>query len=328
MWGVAMTRFLTTLFATLLVASAAVPKSAQSQEWPRQPIRIIESYPAGVARDAVTRVLADKLSGVLGQRVFVENRPGGSGRIAGLAAAQASPDGYTFLCVGIGEVAITRHLFALPYDLDRDFVPVSQVLTVPAALVVRSSLPVKSVAELIDYAKRHPGELSYGSTGAGLFLHLNGLLFEDLTGIAVKHVPYGQGSPFSDLLGGHIDMVFDALVPTIENIKAGRLRALAVAGSARLSALPDVPTFAEAGVPDYSPYGIVGLLAPKGTPESIVTRMQSAIVTVLKDPDLRKLWESQGNVLVGSSPAEFANLMRAESDRWAQIIAKNNIKVE
>jgi tripartite-type tricarboxylate transporter receptor subunit TctC len=144
----------------------------------------------------------------------------------------------------------------------------------------------------------------------------------------LKHVPYGQSSPFTDLLGGHIDMIFDALIPTIENIKAGRLRALAVTGSQRLPALPELPTFAEVGLPAYTPYGVAGLLASKGTPEPIVSRMQEAIATVLRDPEPRRLWESQGCVLVVNSPAEFAAVIRTESERWGRIIAANNIRVE
>jgi tripartite-type tricarboxylate transporter receptor subunit TctC len=326
----AMRTRLTVICATLLGLAAIVslPLTAQAQEWPAKPIRIIESLPPGVARDTVTRVIAEKLSAALPQRVFVENRPGGGGRIAGLAAAQAAPDGYTFLMVGIGEAAIIRHLYNLPYDIDRDFVAVSQILSVPVALVVRPLLPAKTVADLVAYARQHPDELTYGSTGAGLFLHLNGLLFAKSMGIALRHIPYVQGNPFSDLLGGHIDMVFDALIPTIENVKAGRLRALAITGEHRLSALPDLPTFAELGFASYNPYGIVGLLAPKATPNSIVVRMPKAISDVLQEPELRRLWESQGNVLIGSTSIEFAARVRSESDRWREIIGANNIRVE
>jgi tripartite-type tricarboxylate transporter receptor subunit TctC len=212
-----------------------------AQEWPTRPIKLIEPFPAGVARDARTRVIAEKLTGILGQQVYVENRPGAAGRIAGQAAVSAPPDGYTFNMMGITDF-LTKYLYNLSYDLERDLVPVTMIETLPGALIVRASLPAKSLAELIAYAKDHPGEMTYGSTGPGGFLHVNALLFSSITDVNLRHIPYGQGSPITDLLADRIDMVFDATSANyLENLKAGRLRVLAVTGKKRVSTLPDVP---------------------------------------------------------------------------------------
>jgi tripartite-type tricarboxylate transporter receptor subunit TctC len=228
----------------------------------------------------------------------------------------------------LGECCVIRHLFQLPYDAERDFVPISMIEVLPVALVVRSSLPVKTLSELIGCGKQHSGQLTYGSTGAGLFLHLNGLQFANAAELNLRHVPYGQTSPFTDLLGGHIDMIVDALPPTLENIRAGLLRALAVTGAHRVSALPELPTFAEAGLPSFDAYGFYGLLAPKGTPEAIVARMQKALSQIVRDPDLRQEWESQGGSPVGNLPSEFAERIRVEGARYAKVVQANNIKAE
>jgi tripartite-type tricarboxylate transporter receptor subunit TctC len=186
----------------------------------------------------------------------------------------------------------------------------------------------RSRLRLIEYAKAHPGKLTYGSTGNGLFLHLNGVLFAAITGTELRHIPYLQGSPFTDLLGGHIDMVVDALPPTMENIKAGRLRALALSSDRRVPGLPDVPTFAESGFPAFTVHGAYGLAAPKGTPEAIIARMQKAITQVVQDRALREQWESQGGMPIASSPAEFAARLRADDELWGRVIRENRIRPE
>jgi tripartite-type tricarboxylate transporter receptor subunit TctC len=299
---------------------------AQAQEWPAKPVRIIETYPAGVARDNRTRVIADKLSSVLPQRVYVDNRPGASGRIGLSAAAKSAPDGYTFSMIGPGDL-IMRHLFELPYDIERDFDAVSMVEILPVVAVARASLSVQSVAELVRYAKEHPGELKYGSPGIGSFHHMNGTLFANLTGTTLRHVPYGQGNPGSDLLGGHIDLVFDALPPWLENIKAGRLRALATTGEQRATALPEVPTFKESGLGAYEVYALYGVVAPKGTPASIIGKFQAALSQVVHEPSLFQQWTHQGGNPVASTASEFAARIRSESDRWGKVIRSNDIRI-
>jgi tripartite-type tricarboxylate transporter receptor subunit TctC len=312
----------------MLAGCAVFGDMAHAQQWPTKPIKIIEPFPAGVARDTDTRFLAEKLTGVLGQQVYVENRPGAAGRIAGQAAVNAAPDGYTFNMMGTTDV-LTKYLYKLSYDMERDLVPVTMIKTAPAGIVVRSSLSAKSLPELISHAKEHPGEMSYGSTGAGGFLHVNALLFSSITGTKFVHVPYASGNPVSDMLGGHIDLVFDGIGPGyLENIKAGRLRALAVTGEQRVGTLPEVPTFIESGVPAYDPYIFYGLLAPKETPASIVLRMQMAISQILQEPVLRRRWANEGGTPVGSTSAEFAARIHSESERWGKIIHANNIKLE
>ncbi len=303
--------------------------SAAAENWPSGPVRIIESLPAGVARDNATRVLAQKLSELLGQQVFVENRPGAAGRTAAVVAAKAAPDGYTFIMMGTSELAIIPHLYHLAYDVDRDFELVSMVATVPVALVVRSSLPVNSLGEFVAYAKAHPGELTYGSTGPGLFLHLNGALLSDRAAVRLRHIPYLQGNPFTDLLGGHVDMVIDALQPTYENIRAGKLRGLALTGERRAPVLPDLPTFVEAGLPGFDVHGFYGLLAPKGTPQPIITRMQQVIAEALKDPAVQfQLGAPMGATTAASTPAEFAAEIRRERERWGAVIHANGVKIQ
>ena len=317
-----------TLVLAVLVA-LATPFAARAEPWPAAPVRIIESLPAGVARDNATRILAQKLSAILGQQVLVDNRPGAAGRIAGAAAAKASLDGYTFIMMGTAELAIIRHLYNLGYDIDRDFEPVSMVATVPVALVVRPWLPITTLAEFIAYAKAHPDELTYGSTGPGLFLHLNGALLASRAGIKLRHIPYHQGSPFTDLLGGHVDMVIDALQPTYENIIAGKLRGIALTGTHRAKVLPDLPTFAEAGLPDFDVHGFYGLLAPKGTPAAIITRLRDAVAEAVKDPKVQfQLGDPVGATTTASTPAEFAERIRQESDRWGEVIRENHIKLD
>jgi tripartite-type tricarboxylate transporter receptor subunit TctC len=310
---------------TALIAGGVA--DAQAPAWPEKAVKIIETFPAGVARDNRTRVIAEKLSTVLGQQVYVENRPGASGRLGLAAAAKSPPDGYTFAMIGPGDV-ITRHLFELPYDIERDFAPVTMVETLPVVAVARSSLSVTSVGELVRYAKEHPGELKYGSPGAGSFHHMNGLLFANLTGTTLQHIPYGQGNPGADLLGGHIDLIFDALPPWLENVKAGRLRAIAITGATRAPALPDVPTFAEGRIPAYDVYAFYGVLAPKGTSDAIILKLQEAISQVVHEPSLNRQWMSEGGAAVASSPAEFAARITSESERWGKVIRSNGIKIQ
>jgi len=215
-------RFLSLTCAGGLAAVVpAVLQGAQAQEWPAKPIRIIESFPAGVARDARTRVIAEKLSGILGQQVYVENRPGAGGRIGLQAAVGATPDGYTFAMLGLTDI-VSKYLYDLSYDPERDLIPIAMIETLPVVLIVRPSLPAKNLSELITYAKDHAGEMTYGSTGAGSFFHLNALTFINLTKANLRHVPYGQGSLTSDLLGGHIDVVFDAVPAYLRKSEGGK----------------------------------------------------------------------------------------------------------
>jgi tripartite-type tricarboxylate transporter receptor subunit TctC len=321
-------RFLTAACAGVFASVApGTGQMARAEGWPAKSIRLIESFPAGVARDARTRVIAERLSAALGQPVYVENRPGAGGRIGAQAAVNAPPDGYTFSMLGISDI-ISKHLYDLPYDVERDLVPVSMVETLPVVLIVSPSLPVKNLGELIGRAKSRPGEMTYGSSGAGSFFHVNALQFSNVTNTDLKHVPYGQGSLMSDLIGGHIDMVFDAVPVYLESLKAGKLRALALTGERRALAMPDVPTFAESGVPTYDPFALYGIAAPKGTPPAIITKMQEAVSQIMHEPNLHRQWLSEGGNPVGSTSAEFAARLRNESQRWSNIVRTNHLRVE
>jgi tripartite-type tricarboxylate transporter receptor subunit TctC len=297
-------------------------------DWPSKAIRIIEPFPPGFGRDPRSRQIAEKLTGIFGQQVYVENRPGAAGRIAGQAVVSAAPDGYTFNMMGTTDL-LTKYLYRLSYDLERDLVPVSMIQTVPGVILVRPSLPAKTLMEFIGLAKAHPGELTYGTTGPGSWLHVSALLFSGITGTSFRHVPYGQGSPITDIMGGHIDILFDALNPQyIENVKGQNFRILAVTGRNRVIAFPDVPTFTESGVPEYDSSAITGMFAPKGTSEPIIVKMQTAISQMLQDEALRRQWIAEGGEPIGSTPAEFRARIRSESERWGKIIRVNNIKVE
>jgi tripartite-type tricarboxylate transporter receptor subunit TctC len=321
-------RFLTLACAGGLASVApGTRQMARAEGWPAKPIRIIESFPAGVARDARTRVIAEKLSAVLGQQVYVENRPGAGGRLGAQAAVSAPPDGYTFSMLGISDI-ISKYLYDLAYDVERDLVPVSMIETLPVVLIVSPSLPVKNLAELMSRAKDHPGEMTYGSSGAGSFFHVNALQFLNVTNSDLKHVPYGQGSLMSDLLGGHIDMVFDAVPVYLESLKAGKLRALALTGERRALVMPDVPTFAESGVPAYDRFALYGIAAPKGTPQAIITKMQEAVSQILHQPELYRQWLSEGGNPVGSTSEEFAARLHSESERWSNIVRTNHLRIE
>jgi tripartite-type tricarboxylate transporter receptor subunit TctC len=316
------------LFAvSLLIVMTGLLEGATAQVWPAKPIKIIESFPPGIARDHRTRVIAEKLSAALGQQVYVENRPGAAGRLAGQSGAAAAPDGYTFNMMGTTEI-LTKHLFHLSYDIERDLVPVTMIEKVPGALIGRASLPARNLTDLIHYAREHPNALTYGSTGAGGWLHVNALLFSNITNTSLQHVPYSQGSLTTDLLGDHLDLVFDSVPPYLENVKAGRLRALALTGEHRAGILPDVPTFIESGVPAYDVYALYGLLAPRGLSERIISKMQETIWQILQDQNLRRQWTEEGGNPVGSTPAEFAAHIRSESERWRSVIRQNKITVE
>jgi tripartite-type tricarboxylate transporter receptor subunit TctC len=203
------------------------------------------------------------------------------------------------------------------------------IVTAPSGLLVRSSMTVKNLSEFIGHAKAHPGALTYGSTGVGSFAHVNALRFSGITHTTFVHVPYGQGNPLTDLVGGHIDMLFDGVGTVyLENIKAGKLRAIALTGETRTGALPDVPTFAEGGVPAYDSQILFGLFAPKKTPDSIILKMQTVIAKALQEPSLRQQWTNEGAIPVGSTSAEFAARLHNESERWGKVIRDNHIKVE
>ena len=287
-------------------------------------------FAAGGATDVLARLVGERLTATLGQQVVVDNRPGAGGNIGSDVVARAEPDGYTILMGAVGTHAINPSLYPkMPYDPVKDFAPVTLVASVPNVLVVNPEVPANSVQELIDLAKAKPGELNFASSGNGTSIHLSGELFKAMTGTDIVHVPYkGSGPAVTDLLGGQVQMMFDNMPSSLPHVKAGKLRALGVTSAKRSPALPEVPTIAEAGVPGYDATSWFGILAPAGTPEPVVTRLQGAIVQALGEPEMRQRMADLGAEPVGDTPAEFGQFIAAEIAKWAKVVNDAGVKLE
>jgi len=295
--------------------------------YPDHPIKVIHGFAAGGGADILLRTIIPAVSENLGQQIVVEYRPGAGGNLAMEAVAKAAPDGYTLL-MGTPGLATNPSLYAsLPFDPLKDFVPISLIGTVPNVLVVPPSLPVKSVADLVELAKQKPGALNYASPGVGTSLHLAGELFKLDTGTQIVHVAYKGGSQAqTDVMGGQVQMMFNVLPSALPQIQAGTLRALAVTGKTRSESLPGVPTMIEAGVPGYSALTWNGLLAPAGTPPEVVARLNDAIVKAMRSPSMKELLAKIGQDPAWSSPEEFAAFLREETAKWSQVIKASGIK--
>ncbi len=317
------------LGAALLLALAPAAR-AQEAPWPAKPIRILVTGGPGSVTDVRARWLAPKLAAELAQAVVVENRPGAGGNLGMEFAARSAPDGYTLVMIHQGTMAVNPHLFARPgYDPLKDFAPVAGLGHGTLVLAVAAAAPYVSVAQVVGAAKAKPGNLTYGSPGVGTPPHMASELFKRLAGIEATHVPYkGGGAALSDLLGGHVTWTIEGAAVQLPQVKAGRLRALAVTGPRRVAALPDVPTMAEAGVAGYEYRGWTGVAAPAGTPPAIVARLHEAIARLLGSAEGRE-WLA-ANAFEGpfESPAELAAFIRAEHAKWGAIIRENGIRLE
>ena len=310
-------------FRTLLVGLAAlalVGTPAVAQTYPNRPITFVVSYPAGGANDIVARSVGEKMSAKLGQPIIVENVGGGGGTIGAARAARAEPDGYT-LFMAAGAHALAPSLYkSLPYDLIADFKPISRVASSSYLVALHPSVPANTIPELIAYAKANPGKLNFASSGVGAPPHLAGVLFQQLTGTELVHIPYKGDTPaLTDLLGGQVQLAFIAVSATKAHIDAGRLKAIAVTDSARTDVFPNLPTLDEAGVKGYALSTWWGLLAPKGVPDTVVTTMHEAVVDALKDPVVVKRFGELGLKPVGSSPQEFAAVLQTEIKKYGDI---------
>ena len=316
-----------TCAAILLIASAG----ALAQAYPQRPVRIIVPYPAGAGTDIATRMLALRISDNWGQSMVVENRAG-AGAIVGVdAVAKAAPDGYTIGIGDIGPLAINQALYAkLPYDALRDLTPVIEVANLPFMLVAHPSLGVSTVAELIAAAKRRPAQINYASGGNGTASHLATELFKKQAGVDLVHIPYkGQPPALNDLLAGTNQVMFLNLLSGLQHVKAGKLRALAVASGRRLSTLADIPTIAEAGVPGYEFVVWFGVIAPAGTPAPIVERINAEFRRVLALPEIRDRLEKDGGMqAAGGSAAQFATLIASEQERWGKLVKETGMRVD
>jgi tripartite-type tricarboxylate transporter receptor subunit TctC len=314
-------------YLLLAIASSFVglpaPSSAQAQDYPTRQITLIAPWPAGGAVDALCRTLAPGLTERLGKPVVVENRPGAGSVIGTAAGAKAAPDGYTLVMGGSGSLAIGATLYkSIPYDPTKDFAPIALIGQIPFVLVVNPSLPVRSVAELVKYAKDNPGKLSYGSGGPGSPHHLYAELLKSMTGIEMTHIPYKGSAPaLTDVIAGHIPLMFSDTVPSLPLIREGKVRALGVSSAIRLPSAPEIPPIAEAGVPGFDAAGWGMILAPVGTRKEIVNRLYAEFKAVMALPDIQQQIIKLGMVPVVSAPPEALQAyINAEMTRWGQVV--------
>ena len=320
---------LVSTIAACLAALAIAAGSAQAQSWPTKPIRIINPFPAGGGTDAFARPLAAKLSQSLGQTVYIENQGGAGGTVGAANAAKATPDGYTFFMGAIHHTIAESVYPRLPYNIEKDFMPITVVAYVPQVMVVHPKHPFKTIKELVDYAKANPGKLNAGSPGTGTAHHLAMELFMSVTGTKVTHIPYrGAGPMMQDFIAGQIDLVFDGMGTSATQIKGGKLRALAVATPKRLPAFPEVPTMDEAGVPGMIVSTWYALWAVKGTPKEIVDRMYKETAKALEQKDIRDIWASQASDPGGQTPEQFGAFIHSEVLRWAKVVKEADVKIE
>ena len=313
--------------ATLAVAGMGTALAADA--YPDKPLTMIVPFSAGGTTDILARIVGQALGQELGQTIIIENKPGAGGNIGAQQASRAKADGYTLFMGTVGTHAINQALYKkLPYDPAKDFAPLSRVANVPNLLVAHPSRPYKTVQEMIAYAKKHPGEVTYGSPGSGASPHVSGALFQSMTGAEMTHVPYKGSAPaISDLLGNQIAVMFDNMPSAIQHVRSGKLRPIAVTTAKRSPELPDVPTIAEAGVPGYEATSWFGLWAVAGTPAPILTKLQTALTKVLKDPAVAKKIADQGGEVVIETPAQFDAFIKSEAAKWGKVVKESGAEV-
>ncbi len=313
--------------AGIALAGVLGGTAADAQTYPARPIQVIVPFAGGSASDVVTRILLERAGKSIGHPFIIDNRPGAGGNTGTLAAARATPDGYTLVGSGSGPVAANKTLYRdLGYDPEKDFEPVAMIATFPIVIVASAKLPVKTLAELIAYAKERPRELNYGSVGIGSSQHLAGAYFDQVVGVKLTHVPYRNIAQYApDLISGAVPLGFQWLPNVLATLNSGGAKALAVASKARMTALPDVPTTAEAALPGYEASGWFTMLAPRGTPKPIVAKLNQELNAALKDPAVRERFTEQGAEPVVFTPEELAKFISAEIAKWRDIITKAGI---
>jgi tripartite-type tricarboxylate transporter receptor subunit TctC len=318
------------LAAGLAALALLAAPLACAQGYPSRPIHFVVPYPAGGPLDTVARLLGQKVSESVKQPVIIDNKPGAGGNIGADAVAKSPPDGYTILMGAVATHAINPTLYAnIPYDPVNDFAPVTQVASTPNVLVVNPSLPVHDVREFIAYAKAHPGQLNFGSGSTGSAGHLAGELFKTMAGVQMVHVPYkGAGPAMQDLIGGQIQLMFDNLASSLGQIRAGKVRALAVTTAKRSSLAPELPTIAESGLPGFDISTWFGVFAPGGTPPAVVARLHDEFAKALAAPDVREKMLNLGAEPVGNTPAQFAAYIRSEAEKYARLVKASGAKVD
>jgi tripartite-type tricarboxylate transporter receptor subunit TctC len=309
-------------------ALPAVSRVARTQAYPTRPVRVIVGFASGQAIDIAMRIISQRLSERLGQQFIIENRPGGGGNIATEVVVRAPPDGYTLLAIGSNNMINPTLYQKLSYDFSHDIAPLASVYRVPQVMVVNPSFPAKTVPEFIAYAKARPVEISFASAGNGSVAHVTGELFKIMTGVNILHVPYRGAPPaLTDLIGGQVHVMFDNLPSSIEHIRAGRLRALAVTATTRLQALPDVPPLGDF-VPGFETSAWAGIGAPKNTPAEIIDQLNREINAALADPTIKERFADLGGEVLPLSPSEYARRLAEETNKWARVIRFSGAKAE
>jgi len=316
---------------TIVAAVAVLAAGAVfAQSYPVKPIRLVVPFPPGGPADSVARVLAQKLTEVIGQNVVVDNRAGATGTIGAGLVAKSPPDGYTLLLGTSNELAMSPGLFdKLPYDPVKDFAPLSNVINFPNILVVNPHLPARTVAELVALARAKPGQLSFATSGIGSTNHLTGVVFQDIQKVKVNYVPYKGGGPaVTDLMGGHVDSMFATMPSVVPFVKSGKLKALVLTDNKHWPALPEVPSAKEAGVPDLIVITWNGVLAPAGVPDAVIAKLNADITTVANSTDMRERMKAQAAEIATTTPDVFAAMLRNDFAKWSKIIKQAGMRAE
>jgi len=313
----------------LVVCLAAVSGYSSAQDFPSKPLRLVVGSTPGGGTDISARLIAPKMSEQLGQQVVVENRPGATTTIGVNYVVRSAPDGYTLL-MGVSSLAINPHILQnVPYDALKDLAPVTQVLVAPNIMVAHPSLPIRTVKDLVAFARPRPGQLNFAAGGAGSSQHLAIELFLYMTGTKIVHVPYkGQGMALIDVVAGQVSLMMANVISALPHVRSARLRALGVTGSKRTTVAPDIPTIAEAGVPGYEVLQWYGVLAPAATPREIIGRLHGVIAHAVQDPKIRERIVADAGEPVGNTPDEFSAILRADYKKWGEVIRKAGIRVD
>jgi tripartite-type tricarboxylate transporter receptor subunit TctC len=315
------------ILRTIALAVALTAQAALAQPYPSKPVRIVVPFAAGGPADIYARVIGEKLQAALGQAFVIENRPGGGAIVGTDAVAKSAPDGYTLLMMS-NTHTVNESLFAeKPYVLLRDLAPVAPVNSSDLVMVVHPSVPAATLGEFIALAKAKPGGLNYASSGPGTPYHMAGELFKSMAAVDIVHVPYkGSSGARTDILGGQVHMMFDAITTMAPNVRAGKLKALGTSGRTRSSVLPEVPTVSEAGVPGYEAVIWLGVMAPAGTPRPIIERLNAEITRASTTAEMKEAWAKQGAVAMSMTPDEFARFLRDDIEKWARIVKISGAK--